>query len=162
MTCTSVEDFIEDCRISDMCNLVILGSGQPIGILVTNRDLDRPRDEIRRMTPERMRIAEHLMKPSPVREMLIAHKTVSEWLEQDTRRAKPTARIEAKQMLEEMLRRNHTIPGTTGRYGGWLTSVMPTSEAENAPRTIMQALRAFSTMIGRRKIYVLGRENGDA
>lgn len=152
------EDHIEGHRIPDICSLTVIGSGRAEGLLVTSRHLDDPRQDVRRLTPDRMRIAEHLMQPSPVRELLIAHKTIGEWLSQDQRRAKPSARIEASKAIERMLASAGVRPGTPGRQGGWLTSSMPSAEASDVPSTIRQALRAFSAMIGERNIYVIGRE----
>ncbi|WP_298843351.1 hypothetical protein [uncultured Salinicola sp.] len=162
MTAITVEDHLEAGSIRHLCDLTIIGRGPAEGILVTNREISDPRSEARRLTPERMRIADHLLHPSPVREMLIAHKTISEWIEQDQRRAKPPARIEARRLLEDLLNASGIRCGTPGRYGGWLTSSMPTSEADGPEATVGQALRAFAAMIGKRRIYVVGREKSDA
>jgi len=162
MTAITVEDHLEAGSIRHLCDLTIIGHGPAEGILVTNREIADPREEAKRLTPERMRIAEHLLRPSPVREMLIAHKTISEWIEQDQRRTKPPARIEARRLLEKLLAGAGIACGTTGRQGGWLTSSMPTAEAESPEATVGQALRAFAAMVGKRKIYVIGREKSNA
>ena len=121
MISAAPEDCLAGHQISELCSLTVDGQGQPEGILVTNREIDDPRSQASRLTPERMRIAEHLLQPSPAREMLIAHKTISEWLQQDERRTKPPARIAAKKLLETLLSRAGLHAGTPGRYGGWLT-----------------------------------------
>ena len=161
MTDRTFHDYISGHDLSELCSLTVIGSGQAEALLVTSRQIDDPAAYARRLTPERMRIADHLMHPAPFREMLIAHKTISEWLAQDERRAKPSARIEAKNLLEKVLAKAGIRPGTPGHHGGWLTSSMPTSEASDPEGTIRQALRAFSTMVGKRNIYVVGRENGN-
>ena len=161
MTDRTSHDYVSGHHLSELCSLTVVGSGQAEALLVTSRQIDDPAAHAKRLTPERMRIANHLMHPSPFRELLIAHKTISEWLAQDERRAKPPARIEAKNLLEKVLTKAGIRPGTPGRNGGWLTSSMPTSEASDPEGTIRQALRMFSTMVGKRNIYVVGRENGN-
>ena len=154
------EEAIAGFEIDRLCELEVTGSGPVANLIITSRDIQNPESESRRLTPDRMRIGEHLLKASPVREMLIAHKTICEWLEQDQSKTLPPARLEARDILEMKIREAGEIPGAPGQRGAWMTSTKPTSEAGNAMDTIRQALRAFAFMVGTRNVYVIGKEKG--
>lgn len=145
--------------LGNVCRIRAHGTSPASAIVLTNRELAKGECPRRPLTADRRRIAEHLLAPEPVRTALIAHKVISEWLEADQRRIKPAARLEAKKVLEDEIRAAGYLPGPAGKPGTWLVSSMPSAEAPDVARTISQALKAFSALLGDRTIYVFGREN---
>lgn len=146
-------------KLGNMTDIRVHGTAPATGMLMTTRTIDVATEGRRHLTPDRKRIADYLMAPEPVRSLLVAHKVISEWLEHDNRKHKPSVRIETQQHLEAEIRRHGARPGPAGQFGRWFTSQTPSSEAPDIERTIEQALRAFAQMVGTKTIYVFGREN---
>lgn len=149
----------KEVKLSDLISINIKGNAPATGLIVTSRQLKEEETSNSRMTPDRQRIADYLISPEPVRSYLIAHKIISEWIQQDTRKNKPIMRLETQEFLEEKIREEGFRPGPPGKQGTWLTSTIPHSESPTIERTIRQALKAFSEMIGNRVIHIFGREN---
>ena len=145
-------------KLGDHVDLRIYGNEPVTGLMMTTRSVgDRPVNS-RRLTPDRQRIAEILMKSEPLRSLLIAHKVISEWLHEADRNQQSQTRHETIRYLENHIQSKvHALP-CKGRPGGWLTATRPTAEAPNIERTIDQALAAFGKMVGDRMIHVFGRE----
>ena len=145
-------------KLDDHLALRTYGNEPVTGLMMTTRSVgDRPANS-RRLTPDRQRIAEILMKPEPLRTLLIAYKVISEWLQDSDRNQQSQTRHDTIRYLENRIQsKGHRLP-CKGRPGGWLTATRPTAEAPNIERTIDQALAAFGKMVGDRMIHVFGRE----
>lgn len=146
-------------QLSDLIVIETSGQEPATAIKMTTRKIDRAAGDARAMTPDRKRIADHLLCSEPLRSYLIAHKTIGEWLDQDERRHKPPLRLETLAYLESQIRALGKRPGPPGKRGNWFTSSPPSAEAPSIERTITQALEAFAKMVGPKTIYVFGREN---
>lgn len=135
----------------------IRAGAKPATDIVVSGGASPVRTTPRRLTPERMRLAEILMEEDEVATLMVARKTILEWLDQNAGTRRPPERIETLKMLDHRLAELGHGPGTPGRQSGWLTSTPPSAVAPAGARTIQQALEAFAALIGTRTVTVMGK-----